>query len=576
MIPATSIRIRSLRAILLPFAAAAILSPAPVHAELVVGSGGAVAAEHIEASRAGVEVLDEGGNAIDAAVAAVLATGVVNPSSSGLGGGGFMVIFLADDRQAYTIDFRESAPAAAYRDMFVVDDGVDADGSKRGGRAVAVPSEAAGLALALQRFGKLGTAAVSAPATRLAREGFTVEPHLARSIERYREAIAADPALAKELLHDDGSPYEAGEVLKRPALARSLELFGESGASPFQRGEIAAAIVAAVAASGGAMTAEDLSGYEPLKRPATIVRFKEWEILGMPPPSSGGGVIGEVLGVLEPYDLISLRRNSVTYMHLLGETFKAAFADRAALYGDPAYHPVPLDRLLSASNADRIRSGISAVRAAPPSQWGRVVTRDDAGTSHISVIDADGNAVACTSSINTAFGAKVGVPGYGLLLNNTMDDFSLQPGVPNAYGLVGSEANSIEGGKRPLSSMSPTIVLRDGRARLAVGASGGPLIITGTLQTMLNTLVFDLDVDRAVKSPRLHNQWMPDMLGLEKGIPEIRRDALGRRGHNVKVFDRGAAVQAVEIVEQDGRRTVRAASDERKGGMAAAQSSAGD
>lgn len=553
-----------------------MLVAASAQAELVIGGRGAVAAEHIEASRAGVEVLEAGGNAIDAAVAAVLATGVVNPSSSGLGGGGFMVVFLAEGARAHTIDFRETAPASAYRDMYVHGGTVDGQASKRGGLAVAVPGEAAGLELALELFGKLETSAVSAPAARLARDGFVVEPHLAAALSRYRDALAADPALASELLREDGSPYEAGDVLTRPDLASTLDLFGARGAAPFREGEIANAIAAAVSTAGGSMTATDLASYEPVQRPAVVVGFKQWQIVGMAPPSSGGGVIGEVLGVLEPYDLVSLGRNSVTYIHLLAESLKAAFADRAALYGDPEFYPVPMAHLLSPAHVGQVRNRISPVRASPPQQWGQVAVGDDAGTSHISVIDADGNAVACTSSINTAFGAKVGVPGRGILLNNTMDDFSLQPGVPNAYGLLGSEANSIAAGKRPLSSMSPTIVLHDGQVRLAVGASGGPLIITGTLQALINTLVFDLDVDRAVKSPRVHNQWMPDVLGMETGIAEISREALGRLGHNVEVFERGAAVQAVEVISGEAGRVVRAASDERKGGFAAAQPDAAD
>jgi gamma-glutamyltranspeptidase/glutathione hydrolase len=537
----------------------------------VTGSAGAVAAEHIEASRAGVEVLDAGGNAVDAAVAALLAIGVVNPSSSGLGGGGFMVVFDAEDGTASTIDFRETAPSSARRDMFVTATGVDSKASKRGGMAVGVPGEAAGFAMALERFGRIDRKVVVAPAIRLAKDGFTVEPHLAAALARHRDALASDPALANEFLRDDGTPYEAGGKLVRPDLARTLEAFAEHGAEPFLSGEIGREIAAAVVAAGGSMNGADVAGYRPLQRPAVELRFKHWTVMGMAPPSSGGGVIGEVLGVLEPYDLNALRHNSVTWMHLLAESLKAAFADRATFYGDPDFYPVPLPRLLSPEHAVWVRSRIRASRASSPRTWGKIAGSADSGTSHVSVIDIEGNAVACTSSINTGFGAKVGVPGRGIVLNNTMDDFSLQPGVPNAYGLLGSEANSIAPGKRPLSSMSPTVVLEDGSARLAVGASGGPLIITGTLQTMLNSLIFSMDVGEAISAPRIHNQWMPDMLGVEEAVPEISRTALERLGHPVRVFNRGAAVQAVEVIRKNGNRRVRAASDGRKGGLAAAQ-----
>jgi len=425
--------------------------------------------------------------------------------------------------------------------------------------------------LALERFGRLEPGRVAAPAIRLAREGFRVEAHLAKAIEKNREAIAADPGLASQFLHEDGSPYAEGETLARPGLASTLELFATAGAAPFYDGPLADDIVNTIRKSTGIVTRNDLSAYEPVQRPPVLFQFKGWQLIGMAPPSSGGGVIGEVLAVLEPYSVVDLGRNSVTYLHLLTETLKASFADRASLYGDPEYHPVPLAKLLSPAHATSIRERISPARVSTPASWGDRSVPVDAGTSHISVIDEDGNAVAVTTSINTSFGAKLAVPGRGILLNNTMDDFSLQPGVPNAYGLLGSEANSIAAGKRPLSSMSPTVVVKDGRARLAVGASGGPLIITGTLQTMLNALVFGLDVERAVRAPRIHNQWMPDVLVIETGIVEIRRDALARLGHNVRTTERGASVQAVEVVTVDGKRTVRAASDPRKGGVAAAQ-----
>ena len=534
------------------------------------GRNGAVAAEHLLASRAGVEILQSGGNAVDAAVAAGLATGVVNPSSSGLGGGGFLVVYLGDESRVHTVDFRETAPRASERDMYVRDGTVDANASLRGGLAVGVPGEVAGFALALERFGTKTFAEVAAPAIRLAREGFPVEPHLAEMIDRFRDRLAADTELAATFLHADGSPLKEGERLSRPRLADTLERLATEGPKSFYEGELAGAIVAAVRAGGGIMSAEDLSGYRPQQRPPVIVSYRKWQILGMPPPSSGGGVIGETLNVLAPYRPRDLGHNSSTYLHVLAEGFKAAFADRARVYGDPDFVRVPLLRLLSADHAAKIRRRISAVEVVPPAVYGNAAPVSDAGTAHISVVDAFGNAAACTTSVNTPFGALLAVPKHDIVLNNTMDDFSVRPGVANTYGLVGSEANAIAAGKRPLSSMAPTIVLQDGRVRLVAGASGGPLIITGTLQAMVNVLEFSMDAGRAVAAPRVHNQWMPDRLAVEKGIPESVRSSLERRGHNVVQIGRSAAVQLVELVSDSQGRLVRAASDARKGGQAAA------
>ncbi len=538
-------------------------------AKLVAGSAGAVAAEHGLASAAAVEILRSGGNAVDAAVAASLAGSVVNPASAGLGGGGFMVIYLAEEGRAHALDYRESAPAAAHRDMYLSNGVVDSDASKRGGRAIAVPGEPAGLELALARFGTLTTAQVAAPALRLASDGFTVEQHLARGLAKHKEALAADPTLSAEFLRASGEPYAAGELLKRPALAATLTAFAKFGAKPFYTGEIAAKIVEASTRAGGVLSAKDLLRYRVIQRQPVITSFRDTQILGMPPPSSGGGIIAEVLGIIERDHLEALDHNSVTYMHLLAESFKAAFADRARYYGDPDFVSVNLDALNAPRRLEGIRRGLSPASAALPEKYGRIVVSDDAGTAHIAVIDSLGNAVSCTTSINTSFGAKVGAAGFPL--NNTMDDFSLRPGVANVYGLVGSEANSIAAGKRPLSSMSPTIVLADGKPRLAVGASGGPLIITATLQTLLNTLVFSMDAGEAISASRIHHQWLPNRLVTEKNFPELRAAGLRRRGHDVVAYPFAAAVQAVESVEVNGTRVTRAASDARKGGLAAAQ-----
>jgi gamma-glutamyltranspeptidase/glutathione hydrolase len=527
---------------------------------------GMVAAEHELASLAGVEILRRGGNAVDAAVATALAAGVANPSSCGIGGGGFMVIFERASGRVFALDYREAAPAAADRDMFVRNGAVVPGLSTEGGLAVAVPGEMAGVAAALRRFGTMPLDAVAAPAIRLAREGFPVGAHLAGAIDGQREAIARHPDLARLLLRADGTPPAAGATLRQLDLARTLEGLTRSGAETFYRGGLAAAIAAAVARSGGVVQVGDLESYRPLWREPVRGRWAGHDIYGMPPPSSGGGVLMAVLHTIAADDLRTLGHNSPTYLHLLAESLKYAFADRAAFYGDPAFFPVPLPRLVAPASGRAVRRRVRAYETREPSFYGRMHAADDAGTSHLSVVDEAGNAVALTTSVNTAFGSKVVVPGTGIILNNTMDDFSALPGVPNTFGLVGSEANAVAAGKRPLSSMSPTVVVRAGEARAVAGGSGGPLIITGTLQVLLNALVFDMDAEEAVAAPRLHHQWMPPVLMLEEGTREIDAVPLQRIGHAVRRTTGGAAIQFIQRTA-DG--WLDGAADPRKGGRAA-------
>jgi gamma-glutamyltranspeptidase/glutathione hydrolase len=585
----------------------AMLPPAADSAT-VEARRGAVAAEHRLASEAGVEMLRRGGNAVDAAAAAALATGVVNPSSSGIGGGGFMVLWDASRGRATTIDFRESAPRRAREDMFVRADGsLDAEGSKTGPLAVGVPGELRGLALALARHGRLSFADVVQPAIRIAREGFAIEAHLAAQIASGRDRLAADPELARVFLHEDGSPRPEGEVLRRPALAATLERLAEVGVEDFYEGEIAVDIVratsgarggghaldagdagsgsrergaldasdnaSAASGSGGrgpALDAADLAAYRPIEREPLRIRYRGRTILAMAPPSSGGGVLGEVLGVLGAYDLETIGRDGATWPHLLADTLKAAFADRATWYGDPAFTAVPLTRLLGAKHLDGLRSRLRASRAVPSAEFApRPAAADDAGTSHISVVDADGNAASLTTSVNTGFGAGLAVPGRDIVLNNTMDDFAAQPGKPNAFGLVGSGANAIAAGKRPLSSMTPVIVLEGGRVRLVAGASGGPLIITSTLQTLVGVIDFGLDARQAVEAPRIHHQWMPEVLMVEEAVPAATKASLKRLGHKVVPLPPRASVQAVQVTGTGAARRLQATSDPRKGGLPA-------
>ena len=548
--------------------AASGVTPAVAHA--ASGTHGMVAAEHLLASQAGVEMLQRGGNAVDAAVATAFALGVVSPSSCGIGGGGFMLIHLARQRRVVALDYREAAPAAATRDMFVRDGRVVPELSRRGGLAVAVPGEVAGLATVLQRYGLLPLATVLQPAIRLARDGFALGQHLADEIADMRDALRANPLLARNFLHPDGSPRGVGEIVHVPELADTLTRIAEQGPAAFYAGEVAAQIVDAVNASGGVLTRADLARYRPRWRRPLRMQYRDSTIFSMPPPSSGGGVLLEILGIIAHDDLRALGAESPTYLHLLAEAMQHAFADRAEFYGDPDQVDVPMARLLAPANTTALRHRIRAAGLLEHAAYGSAVHADgplprDAGTSHLSVMDAQGNAVACTTTVNTAFGSLVVAGDSGIILNNEMDDFSAQPGVPNVYGLIGTEANAVAPGKRPLSSMTPTIALRGGRAVLAVGGSGGPLIISATLQVLLNVLDFDVAVTPAVAAPRIHDQWVPSVLAVERSIPPLVRAALARYGYAVKEVQAMGAVQAVGAAAG----AFEGAADPRKGGEAA-------
>ncbi len=528
---------------------------------------GMVATEHRLASQAGVEILRRGGNAVDAAVAAAFAVCVVNPSSCGIGGGGFMLVYLSRERRVVALDYRETAPAAATTDMFVRDGQPVPELSRRGGLAVAVPGEVAGLSALLRRHGRLPLPTVLEPAIRYARDGFPIEAHLAGEIARLADAIRREPGLARNFLRADGAPREVGDVLRQPELARTLQRIAAGGASAFYGGEVAAAVAGAVQAAGGVLTEGDLRGYRPRWRQPLRLKYHGYDVITFPPPSSGGGAVLEVLGMLQHDDLRHLDPGA--YAHLLAEAMKHAFADRAEYYGDPDFTQVPLPRLLAPSNLAILRRRIRPAATLPRSAYGsgtehRAAAVPDAGTSHLSVMDEDGNAVACTTTINTAFGALLVAGETGIILNNEMDDFVAQPGKPNAYGLVGGAANAVAPRKRPLSSMSPTIVTTRGRPVLAVGGSGGPFIISGTLQVLLNVLEFGLDGRAAVAAPRLHDQWMPPVLAVERDLAASTRNALAAYGHNVKEVP---SMGAVQIVRRHAG-VLEGASDPRKGGEA--------
>ena len=537
-------------------------SPAPLATE----HHGAVAAEHPRAAEIGGEILRRGGNAVDAAIATAYAVCVLNPSSCGIGGGGFMLVQDASGT-VYALDYRESAPALAHRDLFRRDQTVLAELSRRGPLAVAVPGEVAGLEAARIRFARLSRAELLAPAIALARDGFPIGAHLAAEIAGNAGALGSSPALAHLFLHEDGSARREGEPVQFPALAATLEAVATGGADAFYRGATAAAIAHSVDGSGGILTADDLARYRPQWRTPLHVRYRGFEVFTMPPPSSGG-VLLEMLNVVAHDDLAALGARSPAYLHLLAEAMKDGFADRARWYGDPAFTTVPVAQLTSDAYGRALRARIRPDAVLPPSRYG---TSPDSGTTHLSVVDDDGMAVACTTTINTAFGAMLMDEESGVVLNNEMDDFAIAPGVPNTFGLIGGEANAVAAGKRPLSSMTP-VIARSHTPHvgeplpeiLAVGGSGGPLIISASLQTLLGLIDFGLDARAAVSAPRIHDQWEPPRLGAEAGIDEATRTELARRGHDVRVMTFAGAVEAATY--RDGR--FDGAADPRKGGGA--------
>lgn len=519
-----------------------------------------VASDHALCSEAAASVLERGGNAVDGAVAAALACGVVQPSSSGIGGGGFAVIVDASGERT-VVDFREVAPAAATRGMYVAE-GVADDASTRGGLAVGVPGEPRGLAALNQRFGKLPLKKVAAPAIALARDGFPAGAHLAHSLGSKGEL---GDSLSRELY---GQPAPAqGDVVRNLALSWTLDAWARSNGEALSTGELARKLVADVRAEGGLLTEDDLASYTPKDREPIVGTYRGWTVVTMPPPSSGGVVLLQVLRVLEAEDLQALGHNSGAYLHRLAETFQHAYADRARTMGDPDRTEVPVDRLLSDERVAEVRQRFVDSRTFGADWYGMPIDPGtDAGTQHISVVDKDGMAVALTTTINTSFGSKVVVDKLGLVLNNEMDDFVARPGEPNAFGLVGSEANAVAPGARPLSSMSPTILISpDGSERIVVGASGGPFIISATLQVVLNLIDFGMDPSDAVAAPRIHHQWQPQLLFVEAELSRDTRQLLEARGHALKEIDPFSAVQVIRWTGEGAQ----GASDPRKGGWPA-------
>jgi gamma-glutamyltranspeptidase/glutathione hydrolase len=535
----------------------------------VTARNGMVVAQEARAAKIGVEVLAKGGNAVDAAVATGFAMAVTYPRAGNLGGGGYMVIHRAGRAADVAIDYRETAPAATTRDIFLDEHG-DADPrkSRDTGLAIGVPGTVAGLALAHARFGSglFSLAQLIAPAVVLAREGFPVEDDIADSLPRSHERFARWPSSARIFLKSDGSALAPGDRLVQRDLADTLEAIAQGGPQAFYEGPVADKLATAVQAAGGIMTAEDLKAYRPVLRRPVRGTYRGYGIVSMPPSSSGGVVLIEALNILEGFKRADLAADAGLRAHLMAEAMKHAYADRATYLGDPAVVSAPLHRLMSKRYAATLRATIDPAQARPVGDAVAAPRREGENTTHFSVVDRFGNAVSNTYTLNFSYGVGLVAEGTGVLLNNELDDFAAKPRAPNAYGLIGGDANAPGPGKRPLSSMTPTIVLKNGRPYLVTGSPGGSRIISAVLGIITNVIDLDLGAAEAVAAPRLHHQWSPDEVVVERSMPAAVIRALQARGHKVSNDLARTAANSILVTPQG---FVGAADQRTRGALAA-------
>ncbi len=501
-----------------------------------IGSRGMVSGPERLASEIGLEMLAKGGNAIDAAVATGFALAVTLPRAGNLAGGGFMLIHLAKDQRDIFIDYREMAPQKATRDMYLNFDGtVNKSIAWESHSAAGVPGTVAGLLYALQNYGSLDLATVIQPAINLAKLGFKIPASLYLNLRSASEKLSRNAEANRVYLQGKGEPPPIGSVFKQEDLGRTLERIRDNGSDGFYKGKTAELIAEDMAANQGLITVKDLAVYSPIERAPIVGDFKGYSIVSAPPPSSGGIHIIQMLKLLEPYPLKLLGHNSAAYLHLLIEVMRLAYADRSEHLGDPDRSAIPAEMLISQEYLDSRRKLIQADQASSSAQIkpGIAIPFESSDTTHFSVADAEGNVVSNTYTLNFSFGSGIVVPGTGLLLNNEMDDFAARPGFPNAFGLVQGERNAIEAGRRPLSSMTPTIVKKQGKPWLITGSPGGSFIITAVLQNVLNAIVFGMHLGEATSAPRVHHQWMPDRAILEPGISPDTSNLLEVMGHNI-------------------------------------------
>lgn len=530
----------------------AIFSARSVH-HPVIAENGMVASQHPLATQVGVEILKQGGNAVDAAVAVGFALAVVLPRAGNIGGGGFMIVHDAKKKETKAINYREKAPLKATPNMFLDENGeVDKVRSKYHHQTVGVPGTVAGFALALEKYGTMPISKVMQPAITLAKEGFPITWDLARVLEVYQKTMKDWPSSMEIFYKPGGSLYRAGELLVQSDLAWSLEQIAKDGAAAFYEGAIADKIVTDMRANGGLITKKDLKKYTAIEVEPVWGTYKNYKVASMPPPSSGGIHLIQMLNILEAYDLKGIGSNTAQTIHLMTEAMKRAYADRSKHLGDPDFYDVPTNELVAKGYAEFLREGINEEKATPSSEIapGNPVNYESEETTHFSVVDKDGNVVSNTYTLNFSFGTGIVADGTGILLNNEMADFLHKLGEPNAFGLMEGEANKVEPEKRMLSAMTPTIVFENDTPYLVTGSPGGSRIITSVLQVILNTLEHEMNVAEATHTPRIHHQWQPDVLYIEENLNKDTRVLLEAKGY--KLEERTAMGSTQSILVKDG------------------------
>ncbi|MDV5389889.1 gamma-glutamyltransferase [Shewanella xiamenensis] len=522
-------------------------------AQPVWAKHGMVASQETLASRTGVDILKQGGNAVDAAVAVAFSLAVTLPRAGNIGGGGFMLVHLAKENKTIAIDYREMAPSKAKKDIFLDENGNAVTKlSREHGLAVGVPGTVMGMSLALEKYGTMTMAQVTAPAIKMAQEGISVSPDLAVSLAGLKRRMSQWPSTAAIFYKADGSDFQVDDILKQPELAHSLQLIAEKGTKGFYEGETAEKLVKAVQEAGGIMTLEDLKHYKAVEREPVRGQYRGYEVVSMPPPSSGGVHIIEMLNVLQQFPIDKFSHNTAQTIHVMAETMKHAYADRSEYLGDPDFYKVPIKQLTDKDYAQKIASQIALNKTTPSEEIkpGNLAPYESDQTTHFSVVDKWGNAVSNTYTLNFSYGSGLVAKGTGILLNNEMDDFSAKPGTPNGYGLVGGDANAVEGNKRPLSSMSPTIVMKDGKPFLVTGSPGGSRIITTTLQIIMNVIDHGLNIAEASNAARVHHQWLPDELRVETSLNRDTISLLEAKGHKVSVQSAMGSTQSIMVTDQ--------------------------
>ena len=519
----------------------------------VVSEHGMVASQEKRASEIGLAILKQGGNAVDAAYAMAYALAVTLPRAGNIGGGGFMLLYSAKDKQVYAIDYREKAPMHASANMFLTENlTVDSDKSRYSLYAVGVPGTVAGFELARERFGTMPRQTLIKPAIRLAESGFEVGYDLSSSLKRARDRMLTNDAAAKIFYKSNGEAHNVGDTLIQKDLAKTLKAISKYGKKTFYDGEIAEKIVDYMQTENGLITKVDLKNYEAVVRTPVTGNYRSYTVYSMPPPSSGGIHLIQLLNILEPFNLSELGHNSAQSIYVMAEAMKYAYADRSKYLGDPDYVDIPTAFLLSKTRATQIADKIKENKVVSSDSiypGMRHAISEGNETTHFTVMDSFGNVVSNTYTLNFSYGVKKVVPGTGILLNNQMDDFSSKPGAMNAYGLIGSKANEIVPGKRMLSSMTPTIVLKDGIPYLATGSPGGSRIITTVLQVLLNSIDYDMNIAEASVAPRLHHQWKPDELRIEEGLSKDTISLLEKMGY--RVVKKWAMGSTQSIVKKD-------------------------